>query len=135
MEWGKTAYWAATFVNTFADVNHYSIIQDVQRKQAELEGIAIASIPVIDKIALELYEKDPLLAKRFLTDWCNDNANKTVEKYWDFANFLIVKYHNNFINIPRLSQAPPIPDREYWFNLGMEYQKEVRGRDLPEDYY
>lgn len=135
MEWGKTAYWAATFVNTFTDVMHYYIIQDVQMEQQLLEGIALGAIPVVDNIALELYKKDPGEAKDYLTRWSNNNANETVKKYWEFANYLIVKYHNRYINIPKLSTAPKIPDFDYWFNLALEYQRDVRGRELPEDYY
>jgi len=135
MKWGENAYWAATLVNTFTDVMHHYIIQDVEMEQKRLEGIALGAIPVIDNIALELYEKDPTEAKKYLTRWCNNNANETVEKYWDFANYLIVKYHNRYINQPKLSQTPKIPDFDYWFNLELEYQRDVRGRELPKDYY
>lgn len=132
MEWGKTGYWAATFVNTFSNVMYSEIIKDVRRKQSELEGEALAMLPVIDKIALDIYESDekygPMLAKRYITEWSNQHADNVIERYWDFANSLIVKYHHRYVNEPALASTPKMPNEEYWLNLALEYQKEVRGR-------
>lgn len=128
MEWGKTAYWAATFVNTFSNVMYSYIIEDVKKKQSELEGEALAMIPVIDKIALDLYKSDPKKAQKYLTQWCGQHADNVVERYWDFANNLIIKYHNRYINQPKISTKPKIPDEDYWLNLALEYQKNVRKR-------
>lgn len=132
MEWGKTGYWAATFVNTFSNVMYCHIIEDVREKQRELEGEALAMIPVIDKIALNLYESDPKLgpqqAKKYLTQWSNQHADNVIERYWNFANNLIVKYHHRYINQPKLATSPKMPDEDYWLNLALEYQKNVRKR-------
>jgi len=135
MEWGKSAYWAATFVYTFADVMYCHIIKDVKEKQAEIEGEAFAMIPAIDKAALEIYRSDPEKAREFLTQWCNQFARDATKRYWDFANYLIVKYANGYINRPKLAQHPEIPDKKYWVEEALKYQKEVRGRPIDAKYY
>jgi len=127
MEWGETAWWAATFIQSFANAMHHYIIQDVRKEISEIENEAFAAIPGIDRAALELYRSDPEKGRDFLTQWCGQFARDVTERYWDFAEYLIVKYHNQFINKPKVSQKPKIPDEEYWTKIALEYQKEVRG--------
>ena len=132
MEWGKTAYWAATFVNTFAHVMWDYIIEDVKVMQNEIEGEAIAMIPAIDKQALEIYKSDPEKAREFLTSFCSRFAEDATRRYWDFGEYLILKYHNRYVNKPKVSQRPKMADEEYWRKLELEYQTEVRGRTQEE---
>ena len=127
MEWGKTAYWAVTFVNTFSPVMYKYIMEDVREVQHEIDSKGLAAIPGIDAAALKLYETDPDQARTFLTQWCNQFAEDATERYWDLCNYLIVKYHNLYINKPKVAQTPKIPDEEYWKKIALEYQKEVIG--------
>jgi len=131
-EWGKTAYWAATFVNTFAHVMWNHIIEDVKDMQNEIESEAIAMIPAIDARAVELYEENPDKADEFLTNFCSMFARDATERYWDFAEYLILKYHHRYINIPKVAQSPEMNDPEYWQQQALEYQEEVRGRTQEE---
>jgi dipeptidase len=48
--------------------------------------------PAIVKTAKQLYEKDPTLARQFLTDYCVSNANEVVKEWWNFSDHLIKKY-------------------------------------------
>ena len=132
MEWGKTAYWATTFVNTFAEVMYCYIIEDVKKMQDEIESEAFSIVPAIDKAALELYKSDPKKAREFLTQWCNQFAEDATKRYWEFANHLVVKYHHKYINEPEIATKPKMPEEEYWIKQAFEYQKEVRKRVLPE---
>ena len=125
-EWGRTAGWAAVFVNTFADVMYNYIIKDVEAFQNKLEGEARALIPHIDKIALELYEQDPEAARKFLTQWCNQWAEAAVKEHWDFAGHLVWKYHNRLIWEPTIAQTPKMQDEEWWIKAALEWQKEFR---------
>jgi len=127
-EWGKTAYWAATFVNTFAHVMWNSIIEDVKVVQNEIEGEAIDLIPGIDARALELYKEDPERAREFLTNFSSLFARDATERYWDFAEYLILKYHHRYINLPKVSGKPEMNNKEYWVEEALKYQEEVRGR-------
>jgi len=132
IEWRESAWWAATFIQTFANVMYNYIIEDVKVMQNEIEGEAIAMIPAIDKQALGLYESDPEKARDFLTKFCSRFAMDATRRWWDFGEYLVLKYHNRFINKPKVSQRPKMVDEEYWINLALEYQEEVRGRTQEE---
>ena len=57
---------------------------------------AFAHQAELEKEALALHEKDPQKAKEFLTDYCLDVANKSVDRYWKLAEELWSKYHTLF---------------------------------------
>jgi len=126
-EWRKNMWWASTFVQTFSNVMYCYIIQDVKKEISEIEDEALKAIPGIDQAALELYRSDPEKARDFLTQWCNQFARDATRRYWDFAEYLIVKYHNRFINKPKVAQTPKLPEANYWSEEALEYQREVRG--------
>lgn len=131
-EWGKTAYWAATFVNTFATTMWNYIIEDVHEMQDKIEGEAQDLIPAIDARALELYEKDPEKAVSFLTNFSSMFARDATQRYWDFAEYLILKYHHNYINIPKVAVSPKMVEPELRIEDALRYQEEVRGRTQEE---
>jgi len=127
-EWGKSAWWAAAFVNTYSNVMYNYIIEDVKVKQNEIEYEAMDMIPAIDKQALELYKSDPEKVTTFLTNFSSRFATDAARRWWDFAEYLVLKYANRFVNRPKVCQKPEMSDEEYWLNLALEYQEEVRGR-------
>lgn len=127
-EWGKTAFWASTFVNTFAQAMWNHVIEDVKVMQSEIEGEAIDLIPAIDAKAVQLYEEDPEKAREFITNFSSMFARDATERYWDFAEYLILKYHQGYINKPKVSQKPSFVEPEYLIEQALEYQEEVRGR-------
>ncbi|MCR4424898.1 MAG: C69 family dipeptidase [Firmicutes bacterium] len=125
-EWGKTAGWAAVFVNTFGDVMYNYIIKDVVEFQNKIEGQTFSLVPAIDKVALSLYESDPVAARKFLTQWSNQFAEAAVKQHWDFAGHLIWKYHNRLIWEPTIAQSPKMQDADWWIQKALEWQKQVR---------
>lgn len=36
----------------------------------------------------------------FITDFCGSNADSVVAEWWDFADLMIVKYDDGYINSP-----------------------------------
>lgn len=56
------------------------------------EAEQFALQPAIESTALELMKVNPELAVKFLTNYTNGRCNLAVEKFWDLAELLIVKY-------------------------------------------
>lgn len=107
------AWWAFNFVSNWADLKYEYMIKDIRSKQKEIEDKEFAMQPAVEIAALELYKKDPNLAKRYLTDYCTDNANRVVNEWWKLADSLIVKYDDGYVNEPK-DIAKPVGYPEWW---------------------
>jgi dipeptidase len=88
----NAAFWVFNRVSHFAYLFYDRAIVDIRKIQEELESRFEAYIPAIDAGALILYEKDPMLAKEFLTEFSHNTANNLLEQWKELGNFLLVKY-------------------------------------------
>jgi len=87
-----SAWWAFTFVSNWANLRFNAMIKEINEKQEAIEGRQFAMQPAIETAALLLYGQDPELAREFLTDYCNNNANDVVNQWWNLADYFIEKY-------------------------------------------
>ncbi|MCR4424654.1 MAG: C69 family dipeptidase [Firmicutes bacterium] len=94
----KAAWWVYDFVGNWANLKYSYMIKDIVVKQREIEGRQYALQTAVETAATELYARDPALAREFLTQYCVSNGNRVVEEYWDFAEFLIMKYNDGYVN-------------------------------------
>jgi dipeptidase len=92
-----SAWWVFNFVANFANLKYSYMREDIQAVQKELEGNLLALQPVIEKTALELHERDPALAKRFLTDYSVSHGERIVDRWTELAEFLITKYNDGYV--------------------------------------
>jgi len=90
----ESARWAFDYTDFHTQVAYSPAIKDVQAAQAEWEDGAIDRTPAMDAAARALYEQDPALARQFITDYCNNNADKVVEAWWKLGDDLLVKYNH-----------------------------------------
>jgi dipeptidase len=88
----QSAFWTFNRVSHFIYLFYDRAIVDVRKKQTELNERYAAFIPAIDAGALMLYEKDPQLAKAFLTDFSHHTASNLLEQWKELGNYLLVKY-------------------------------------------
>jgi dipeptidase len=88
----NAAFWVFNQVTNFAYSRTSLLIDDLQKKQSELEDGFIAEIAGIDKSAETLYKKNPDEAVAFLTDYSVKAGNKTVAEWQDLYKFLFTKY-------------------------------------------
>jgi len=89
----ESLWWSAQAVSLMADARWSYMIQDINEYQAKYEASIVASQSAIDAAALELYNQDPQLAIDFLTMYCNNNAEKVRDAWWQLLDELIMKYH------------------------------------------
>jgi dipeptidase len=96
------------------------MIKDIKTKQKELERKEFEIQPAIDQAAKTGYEIDPIRAREYLTDYCIHNANAVVAEWWDFADYLITKYNDGYMNIPKISKGVGYPA---WWLKDVGYDK------------
>ena len=88
----SSAFWVFNWVANQA-YNRYSfMIEDIRKVQKELEDKFEAFGPAIDQTARALHDKDPELAKTFLTEYSHTQSRITVERWKKLGEFLMVKY-------------------------------------------
>ncbi|MDD2387132.1 MAG: C69 family dipeptidase [Bacteroidales bacterium] len=86
------AFWVFNRVAHFKYLFYNRVMVDIKEHQSKLEDQFTTYQPAIDKAAIELYAKDPNLAKEFLTDYSCNMADYVVEYWRELGNFLLVKY-------------------------------------------
>ena len=92
-----SAWWVFNFVSNFANLKYSYMVKDIQAVQQELENDFFAMQPAVEKAALDLYKQSPELAVKYLTDYSVSQGNKTVKRWKELAENLIVKYNDGYV--------------------------------------
>ncbi len=88
----NAAFWVFNLVSNLAYYRYDSIHPIIEKYQQELENKYIAYTPAVDLAANTLYDKDPDLARDFLTDYSTCTADNTVKFWTDLFHFLFMKF-------------------------------------------
>jgi dipeptidase len=87
-----SAFWVFNAVAAQAYARYRDVIVDIQQVQQELEGSFLAGQAELEAEALALYEQDPEAARARLTEYSNQQALHTVERWRQLWSELFVKY-------------------------------------------
>jgi dipeptidase len=123
-----SAFWAFNFVSNFCYLRYDLMTGDVKKVQSELETKYINNTEAVDMAALELYNKDPELAREFLTDYSISVGDRTFKRWKELGHYLLVKYMDGNVKIEKEGQfiynghggnIPPNPDQpgypDWWY--------------------
>ena len=88
----NAAFWVFNQVTNFAYSRTSLLIDDLQKKQIELEDGYMNETVNIDKSAEALYKKSPSKAVKYLTDYSVKAGNSTVMQWKELYKFLFAKY-------------------------------------------
>ena len=125
-----SAWWVINFVANYANLRWSYMIKDIQKVQEEIENTEFELQPYIEKITLKmLKDKKENLVKTFLTKYCVENAEMSVKKWWNLAEFLITKYNDGYIK-DKTGRAREIGYPEKW--LKKEVEKNPKKYQLKE---
>lgn len=94
----ESAWWTFNFVSNFADLKFSYMIKDINAEQQKLENHFFTMQSTIEKKAMALYKKDPMAAKKFLTDYSNNTAMATLASWNMLKDNLIYKYHDGYVD-------------------------------------
>lgn len=91
----NSAKWAIDFVDNLLYLKWQEMIKDVWAVRDPFEQRLFDERDKIDRMATELYRKDPEKALKFLTDYTISNMEEVLEMYNRLHDELIVKYSNS----------------------------------------
>jgi dipeptidase len=121
----KSARWAFDYVDFHAQVVYSHAIKDVRKAQEKWEGSAVAKTLTNDKFAHELYKEDPAEARKFLTDYCVNNANRVIDAWWELGDKLLVKYNHLWLYDIEARKTNRLQYPEWWLRELVKYDKLV----------
>jgi dipeptidase len=91
----KSARWAIDFVDNLANLRFQDIAREVKTVRDPFEAEMFANQKQLEEEALALYKKDPLSARKFLTDYTNSKMNRVTEIFLNLRDQIITRYTNN----------------------------------------
>lgn len=100
----NAAFWVFNQVTNFAYTRTSLLIDDLQKKQNELEDGYMNKTAEVDKTAEALYKKNPADAVKYLTDYSVKAGNKTVSEWKGLYAFLFTKYMDG-----NVKEKQPVP--------------------------
>jgi dipeptidase len=100
----NSAFWVFNQVTNFAYTRTRLLIDDLQKKQSELENKYFSETVDIDNAAETLYKKNPDEAIKYLTEYSVKSGNNTVSEWKDLYKFLFVKYVDG-----NVKEKQPVP--------------------------
>lgn len=124
-----TALWAFNYLANYADLMYDHISKDIHALRRDIEKKAFALQPAIEKAAQYLHDNgQEELCRKYLTDYCVDNGQEVVERWWKLAQDIIVRYNDGYRVIPGHPEEKigyPVWWRKKagWFDGPTTYQK------------
>jgi dipeptidase len=85
-------FWLCNRIAQFAYLRYNQIGAEVRQAVDDHENSRIAEIPHTDSLAMELWERDPMEARRFLTDYSLGTASDLFNRWQNLDIHLLVKY-------------------------------------------
>jgi dipeptidase len=117
----ESARWAFDYVDYHTQVVYSYAIEDVKKAQEKYEDGSLKKIPMMDKAATELYEKDPAEAIEFITDFTLRNAKSTVDGWWKLGDQLLVKYNHFGIYDTEKRRPDRVQTPDWWNRSVIEH--------------
>jgi dipeptidase len=88
----ESAFWVFNFVSNSVYPRFNVMIDDVIKVQNELEGSFLANQQLIEEKAIQLSKVSKRDAVEFLNNYSNEMAEKTVKRWKELGEFLLLKY-------------------------------------------
>jgi dipeptidase len=107
------------FVGNWLSMNYENMIVEVVKKQKELEKKEFDYQTDLERQAMQLYNNNPDVAKRFLQEYCFKNSQEVMKEWIELGYYLVGKFSDNFNNIPKAGQRIGYPK---WWREAVGYQ-------------
>ncbi len=92
-----SAWWIFNVVANLAYMRYDDMVKDIQKVQKAFEEEFFAMQPAVEKIALELYKKDPEFAVKFLTQYSVSAGNRVLDRWIKLWEELVTKYNDGYV--------------------------------------
>ena len=113
-------------MSNFAYTRWNLIHPEIAEKQQAFEDEFVALTPIIDQQAKTLYEKNPVLAVNYLTDYSTGTGDRVTHEWKYFYNYLFMKYMDGNVKTPNPGyQNPHVKQPGYGENWYKKIVKET----------
>ena len=119
----ESARWAFDYADFHAQLVYSEAIKDVRAAQARFETSAVERTPIIDKNALDLFQKDPAAAGKYLNDYCLSNAQAVINAWWKLGDDLLVKFNKLWIYDTKTRKRSQLPFPDWYLRMLVETNK------------
>ena len=72
---------------------------------------------------MELFQKDPAAANKYLTDYCLSNAQAVIDAWWKLGDNLMVKFNKLWIYDSKTRKRSPLPFPDWYLRMRVETNK------------
>ena len=90
------AAWAFHRASRLAQITWGRDKEVIRKAVKHFEERAVNELPAVERKAVDLFNRDPVKAKEYLTAYSNDFARAMVHKYWELGDELWVNYTRGF---------------------------------------
>ncbi|TAJ11384.1 dipeptidase [Marinilabiliaceae bacterium JC017] len=138
-----SAFWVFNWVANQAYGRYSYMIEDINKVQNELEDKFISYTSAIDQAAKAMHDQNPDLARDFLTEFSNSQADLTMKRWKKLGEFLQVKYldgnlhqevNGKFLRNPHGNPKHatfPGYSEKYYRNVVKETGDKLKMKELP----
>ena len=88
----ESMFWLCNRIAQFAYLRYNQIGTEVRQVVDSHEHARIAEIPLTDSLAMDLWKRDPLEARRYLTNYSLRTASDLFKRWQKLDIYLLVKY-------------------------------------------
>lgn len=92
-----SSFWIHNWVSNMVYNRYNQMFPEVQKEQAKLEQKFISQQDTVDKEALKLYNDNPLQAVAYLTNYSDEQAMLSFNRWKKFGEFLTIKYMDGVV--------------------------------------
>jgi len=92
-----SAWWVFNFVSNYAGLRYADMIVDIRAAQDALEGHLLTLQPAVERTAATLWDEDPDLARRYLTDHSVMHAERVAARWRELAEALVTRYNDGYV--------------------------------------
>jgi dipeptidase len=91
-----SAWWAFRRASKLSYFRYQEMKGALQQVWEPIERDAFAKQASLEEEALALYNQDPKRAEEFLTEYCLETAERTVDRYWQLGDELWTRFNRAF---------------------------------------
>ncbi|HDP78947.1 MAG TPA: dipeptidase [Mesotoga infera] len=124
-----SAWWAFNFVSNWAALKYSYMHEEIKLMQQKYEAFSLSRLPEIEASVAAILPTKPGEAADYLARFCSRNSQEIVRAWWEFSEYLIVKYNDGFISEKgNMAQPTGYPkewlDKTDWSEGPTSYEKE-----------
>eukprot|EP00744_Colponema_vietnamica_P003661 GILI01005581.1.p1 GENE.GILI01005581.1~~GILI01005581.1.p1 ORF type:complete len:678 (+),score=217.29 GILI01005581.1:48-2036(+) len=127
----ESAWWAFDFVSNWIELRWKVMIVDVRSKIKEVEDKQAAAIKDLEERAVAAYkqagegEAGKKAAAQLVSQFTSTNAEEVVKTWWEFADYLVAKYNDGYVNFPKVGGTTGY---EAWWLKSVGYDNDPRAK-------